>query len=412
MAKAELQPETSITIDHGLITGTVESFIPSLLPYKHEPGINLRIRPLSHKILENLVPEYKFKLGQGLVEPAKPRVLEVINNSLKQNLPIPLIVNIGTSKWFNGTNTNRNVAGFSELLMFEQLSHLSRRVERIYPRGVTWTILAEDLTNEWLYSQINSLEDIKRNNQAYLESFGNMLQTTIPNLNLHVEMVRESDLLQQSGTEKAQYHRLLKQNQQLFQEYFEAVIPLEAQFLLQLGQSNLDQETWENYVSNYLSSLAVYKKLFSSGWNGGVHPHQRDYYARQFEKSGGDQAKNLEYISAYFGSVLARRELKFVQLASEGKKAIKIAFLRYPKGTSNAEKTAITVSQHPLYGHGASHQRISPWAAITNLEYDSRQQVSLRVRPIREQDKDPELNMEINYAGVSVPVDIFSADKI
>jgi len=394
------------------IAGSVESFIPTLLPYKQELGINLKIRPLSHRILEKLVPEYKFKLGQGLVEPAKPKALDIIKNSLEEQLPIPLIVNIGTSKWFNGTNPDRNIAGFSELLMFEQLSHLSHRVESVYPRGVTWTILAEDLTNEWLYSRINPLEDVKRNNQVYLESLNNMLQTVIPYLNLQVEMIRESDILQQPGSEISQYHDLLDQNQQLFREYFEAVIPQEAQFLLQLGPNNLDQETWEKYVSNYLSCLTVYQQLLSSGWNGGVHPYQREYYSRQFEKSGGDQAKNLEYISAYFGSVLARREFKFVQRAAKGKKTIKVAFLRYPKGTNNKEKTAITVSQHPLYGHGASHQRISPWAAITNLEYDSRQQVSLRVRPIREQDKDPELNMEINYAGVSVPVNIFSADII
>lgn len=405
----ELKPDLDLEHISKEIAAPAELLVHSLLPYRYEPDFHLPIGSLSERILNRIVPEFKFKLGKGLVDQSKPQSKKIIDDSLEQEIPIPLIVNIGTSKWFDGTNHERNIAGLSELLMCEQLAHIDRRVKTVYERGVQWTVLAENLTNQWLYGLINQPDLVKRNNEIYLDSLSNMLRTMAPSLELNVNIAYESDVINKSGFSNDEYIQLLENNQHLFQEYFAAVIPLESAFLLQSGNSDWDQPTWERYTSDHLSTIQAYKQLSSNGWNGGVHPHQSIYYTRQFEKTGGDSAKNVEYVSAYFGSVLARRQVNFSRLASSTK-PIKVSFLRYPKGTGDNEKTAITISQHPLYGYGSCHKRISPWSASTNIEYDLRGRASLRVRPVREMDKVPIFDMKMNYAGVVVPVYTYEAD--
>lgn len=381
-------------------------FLNTLLPYEDTFNLPTVSFGQDRKILSRLIPSYKYKLDKGLVESSKEPTLDVIREAVTDDRPIPLIVNIGTSKWFDGSNYEKNIAGFSELLMLEQLSLMNRRVQVVYERGASCTLLAEDVTNDWLYSQINDPVAVSENNIRYLKTLGSMVDKVGESLATDIRLVRESDLL--SNNALIEYLALLEENKRLFREYFEATIPLEAKFLVFSDSLSLNVSVWEEYVSQVLPTVAAYQLLCESGWMGGVHPLQRQYYERQFGKSGGEEAQDIDYISGYFGSVLARKQMRFIQSAA-GLLAIKVAFLRYPNGTSDREKAALTVSQHPLYGRGASHKRISPWAANTNIEIDKQERASLNVRLARNKRHLAMLDeLQIKYAGVDVPIGVLS----
>lgn len=389
---------------------TPQIFVNSLLPYKDETHWLSPLGSRTELILHKLIPAFKFKLGKGLVEQAFDRTRDLIRQSMREQSPIDLVASIGTSKWFDGTNINRNIAGLSELLMFEQMAHVNSRVSSVYKPGVRWVLLAEELTNEWLYSQINESEKIAMNNHVYLKSFQEMLKTASLSLEIKARLINESDIITGNNINKLDYIQLLKTNNKLFLNYLETILPLEEQFLRDHNRAEWDDNLWNEFFVCILPTAKAFLELVENGWNGGIHPFQRRYYMNQFEKTGGVKAIENVHIAAYFGSVLARRQMQFTTKAV-GKPAIKVAFIRYPKGTSDKEKTAITISQHPLYGYGSSHKRISPWAASTNVERDKKGKMSLRVRPVREQEVQPLAEDTISYAGVDVPIYIYKKDN-
>lgn len=386
----------------------VSLFLNTLLPYENTFNLpTISLNP-DKKVLSRLIPTYKFKLDKGLVESAKEPALSIIREAMIDGQPIPLIANIGTSKWFDGSNHDRNFAGFSELLMLEQLSLVNRRVENVYKHGVSWTLLAENVTNDWLYSQINNPAAVAENNVEYLKSLSSMIDKAEKSLAVNVRLVQESDLL--SANMLSEYLTLLEGNKRLFLDYFEATIPLEAKYLLTTDLRALSTSAWEQYVDRVLPTIVAYQTLRENGWMGGIHPLQREYYRQQFGKSGGENAQEISYIAGYFGSVLARKQMRFIQNAA-GLPAIKVAFLRYPNGTNDREKTALTISQHPLYGRGSSHKRISPWAASTNIEVNHKNIVSLRVRLARNKDISFVDDLVVQYANVRVPVGVLATEK-
>lgn len=389
----------------------LKDFFNSLLPYQDTFLFASILSSRADLVLNRIIPSYKYKLGKGLVEQAKVRTRKVVNDAIQIGQPIPLVANIGTSKWFDGTHTDENIAGLSELLMLEQMLLVDKRVREVYEQGVRWTLLAEDTTNQWLYSLINTPEAIAVNNTVYLATLERMVKQVMKSSSLNVHLIRESELFPINGKSKRDYLYLLNHNKTLFQEYFEATLPLEAKLLLHDQGNNLSQEQWEKHVACFFPSISAYKALCDNGWNSGVHPIQRMHYETQFEKSGGDAAKTPEYLAAYFGSVLARRQMQFASISS-GEPSIKVAFLRYPNGTNESEMSALTISQHPLYGHGASHKRISPWAAETNVEINAKKQISLKVRHAMNTEL-PYLDQYIvTYSGTSVPVKLIDADNL
>lgn len=119
------------------------------------------------------------------------------------------------------------------------------------------------------------------------------------------------------------------------------------------------------------------------GWTGGIHPKVREYYVRQFLKSTGKPLVDEDwYLAAYFAGIHARRQLA-ISVWSPGEVPLKIAFLRYPDGSQKEKQNALQISQHPLEGHGSSHQHISPWASITGVSRTQNGSYTLTVLPVR-----------------------------
>lgn len=356
-----------------------EEFLRKLLPYPIEEKqrrVGLQTTPQS--IYEQLELSNKFKLGSLPTNAARLKNIDVVTRAVETETPIPVVVTIGTSKWYDGSHQNDNVAGLSELLMFEQLVHLDQRVKQLYKPGLAISLVAEDITNQWLYGQVFPKIDIAANNLTYLSSIELFTTTLKLTAGLDITLQTELELLQRSAVGKREYVAFCEANKKRFMSLFVTSNELETQFQNQKGVE-WTEELWEAFETSVLASTEAYQELKRVGWQGAIHPKVRNFYLQQFEKSIGKKVDET-YLAAYFAGVLARKQVKALQLAAHNKDFIKVAFLRYPQGSLKEQSNAIQVSQHPLTGFGSSHQHISPWASQTFLTVNSEGGVQLQVQ--------------------------------
>jgi hypothetical protein len=359
----------------------VQKFIDKLLPYGNKDFGRGKVQTSPELIFALLTPSIKFRLGKCIPKPNVQYNTELIRTYMECGLPIPVVVTVGTSKWYDGTCYEENVAGLSELLMIEKIAHLDRRVRLFYSPGINVVMLAEDTTNEWLYGQVNDSIKIKNNNLRYLSSLKEMLSKTSLTKTTRMTLKTEQELLDELSLSRWEYEQRCEKNMFLFKSYIEKL------------QSGKD--------------LSIeYRNLADEGWQGGLHPDLIQFYLGQFRKSLGNIADEQRYIAAYFAGVLSRKQLNFLFRLHNGK-AIKLAFMRYPPGTLLEQQNALQISQHPLTGFGASHQCISPWAALTGVVQEGEGNLSLKVVPAKDSAKILRNSVQINYANVRIKITLF-----
>ena len=386
--------------------GDIKQFFVQLLPYKDIAS------PVSHDVTaENVYSRLelsrKYRLASNLSDKAKDNNINIVNAALELGDSVPILITIGTSKWYDGSNYEENVAGLSELLMFEQLRHLDTRVKSVYTPGLRVGLLCEDITNKWLYGLQNDRDLVDNNNKRYIDSLGIFTHHFNQNQNVNVSIIKETDLLSILKMNEGDYFDLCETNQKCFYEFIKKSKLNELEFLA--GQREWNDLLWARYTREILPTIEEYINLEKLGWSGGIHPRVRDYYTRQFLKSTGKPMTDEDwYLAGYFAGVLARRQLNFLYLAL-GENAIKIAFLRYPEGALKEKQNALQISQHPVEGFGSSHQHISPWASVTGINIGREDgKISLTVIPAKSDERNKNIDTtELGYAGITVPVPIF-----
>lgn len=384
----------------------IRQFFYSLLPYR-ELENRIVLQPTPEDIYSKLELSRKYRLASTLSDSARIDNITVVESSVRSNSSIPLYITVGTSKWYDGSNHTENIAGLSELLMFEQLRHLDSRVKSVYEPGLRIGLLCEDSTNKWLYGLQNDRELVHANNMRYIESLDGFASTIRSHLNLDITVRKESDVLREMGfmREDDCFH-LYEQNQSLFYEFIKKSRIKEVEFLSGLGEWN--DTLWQQYVQQVLPTIKEYHDLEVLGWSGGLHPKIREYYIKQFLKSTGKPMVDEDYyLAGYFAGVHTRKQLALMWWIP-GEKPIKVAFLRYPEGSLKEKQNALQISQHPIEGYGSSHHHISPWASITGITMNKDGKYSLAVMPARsEERKTHSSTVELEYAGMRVPVPIY-----
>lgn len=381
-------------------------FFSTLLPYRESENRNI-LQPTSEHIFSKLELSRKYRLAGSLSDSARQDNIAIVASSVESHSPIPIYITVGTSKWYDGSNHAENIAGFSELLMFEQLRHLDQRVKSLYEPGLRIGLLCEDATNKWLYGLQNDREHIHANNIRYIESLDKFASTIRSNLNMDITVRKESDVLREMGfTRESDYVDLYEQNQRCFYEFIKKSTVKEGEFLS--GQGEWNDELWQQYIQHVLPTMQEYHNLEMSGWSGGLHPKIREYYIKQFLKSTGKPMTDEDYyLAGYFAGVHTRRQLDIMWRAP-GEKPIKVAFLRYPEGSLKEKQNALQISQHPIEGYGSSHHHISPWASVTGINMNQDGRCCLTVMPARSEERKTNSNtVELEYAGIRVPVPIY-----
>ncbi len=405
-----MNPEDRHVSIEGHIETKVQNFFNQLLPYDQlTPSYLSSATPSDVYVLLKL--SNKYRLGDHPQGNARDRNIEVVKNSIETDEPIPIVVTIGTSKWYDGSHTESNVANLSEVLMLEQLSHMDRRIKHYFQPGLSITLLAEDITNQWLYGLMFPHVNIAINNMTYLTSVNLLVSTFRNTTGVDVQLVLEQELLKRQDITFKNYVEICERNRNIFSNLFQISRILEEKYLSSHGLLGWTDNEWNFFVRDVLSKTDEYILVNSVGWRGGVHPNVRAFYLHQFEKSTGVQEDGESYLAAYFGGVLARKQLNILKLASDNKKFIKVAFLRYPSGSTKESNNAIQVSQHPLTGFGSSHHHISPWASHTQIAINEKGVCRLRVIPAKNEDTlltDAAKHFRLHYHGINIPIDVVS----
>lgn len=405
MAKPEVRAPVRFELPPDKIA-EIGSFFSTLLPYGEQAKAK-HLPPTAHNVFSQLELSRKYRLGGALIDSARKENIEVVDKSIQKNCAIPVYITVGTSKWYDGSNHEENIAGLSELLMFEQLRHLDQRVKSVYKPGLRIDLLCEDATNKWLYGLINDRQLVDQNNMRYIASLDAFAAKARVNMDLDVRIRKESEVLREMGiVRESDYFSLYEQNQERFYQFIKKSKALEGQFLG--AGTEWNDALWVRYVAEILPLIPEHQELAMLGWTGGIHPKVREYYIKQFLKSATVPLADEDwYLAAYFAGIHARRQLA-ISVWSPGEVPLKIAFLRYPDGSQKEKQNALQISQHPLEGHGSSHQHISPWASITGVSRTQNGSYTLTVLPVRsEERKKTKGSIVLEYAGMCVPVPVF-----
>lgn len=250
-----------------------------------------------------LIGSKKSRLGSRPCQEHYDYLASVTNQYIEAKEPIQVHTRWGAAKGYGLCSLQ--TADLSDILALRRFAALSASVKTVHDAGIRVKILWEDVTELALNQQglLSSADCIN----AYHEHLCDCIRT----LGLDfIEIVPESRLLADNGTDLTCYFSKVRRNADLMTSYYQVVS-----------------------TTDHPEQSAEYASLATAGWKGVIPKEQWEYYISRAasEMPGQPTAKLLQSVCVYLGNALARGQVKM--LRHTGLPPIMFSFVPYPPGT-------------------------------------------------------------------------------
>jgi hypothetical protein len=296
---------------------------------------------LEEKLLELLFGTKRWRF-RGMPElEIREDFLRRLRSWTEHKVPMPVVIFWGALK---GDNNVRQIFGpdLSEFFALSKLKALHARVEAVYPPGIRFTIITEDIAERVLHKDLDTLAQKIAVYVSGLTSLCDVL-----GMNAFTALRGESDILREKEVADGAFLGDAKKNAAALQEYW-------------MASDNIAEEDRE--------LLPEYRTLVSTGWRGTIPDVLRRYYLDRVENqhTALSQSEKVRKVTEYLGICLGRFQYDFFRTEKQGTSALRIAFNPYPSSLdAGLRKGRIELKLN----ESQSNRSHNPWNSFTALQF-------------------------------------------
>lgn len=365
------------------IVGSMDRLFPYIAECPPQNCNGTDVPEAIHDALSGVQPLRIKKAPQG---EAKERNLARIEAMVAADMPIPLMMLVGTAKFPDGS-AEQNTADLADFGAIQTAIALDKRVRAVYPNGVSVRAYYEDFVGDWLFgdqcwpAQETYFDSLKQLHKDAGDQFGHN----------PIHFVREQDIMSKLGVDLSQFRDRADGHRIRFEEYL-----TDSEEVLEACLARTPYESWEEarnqLKANYpefldevaggaLRSLPSFKALQEHGWEGIIPPEMREFYLRRFAQNvngiAPNRAARLAYMARYYGSTLVKAQLRSPATEMDGideahnytpQVALKLALLGLAPGIPTAFQDAYQMRAIAnLPKRGGVDNSTAPWRCVGGI---------------------------------------------